>query len=170
MKLSKRQVKGLVDIMKSTVRSEFKQLNIQEGYLYVTDSYSMVRIKLAEDVPNGIVLFKDVDVWYKLATVRDYMTEDFIIEHLDTEGVMPNNLSRVFGDMHEAFSLEKEAYTLDFNLVDRVVRSVSHDKEVNAIGGKSRIYVSNRDDSGIEGIVLGMRSNFTLEYNTKGSY
>lgn len=91
MRLSKKQVKALLEVVSSDVSrpvlchasvSEYKD----ELYLTATDSYKLVALKLSDvitkDDINKVVSRDDLVKWYKLASSRDYFTEETLSDLL----------------------------------------------------------------------------------------
>lgn len=159
MKLSKRQVRGIYDILKQAERKgrlRFVNLWVQDGYTYATDTHTMVRIKTTE-ASDGVVPFEAVEKWYKLASAKDFMTIDFIIDNLDKDVKFTSNLKDVFGDPNKVVT--QESFSVDMKLVNNVVNAVSHDKRVKITLGNLRQYISDLGDTNgdIVGLVLGIK-------------
>ena len=165
MRLQRKQVKALLDIMKASPRLDFKNMIIQDNNVYVTDTYSMVVIELVPnvDIEDGIVPFEDVEVWYKLATAKDRMTVDFIYDKIvrPSDYLVPNDLCKVFG---QAFDTESsKALSLDLKRFNRVANAVAPNGEVNVAIGLYKIYLFNTMEDNIKGLVLSLNNDFTRE-------
>lgn len=93
MKLTKRQVMNIIkELKKMKNRAVLQDMAIQKHdngkyYLTYTNSYMAVYIPLEENekVKPGIIPFEKIDVWYKLATAKDFIDTDWIIDNTEED-------------------------------------------------------------------------------------
>jgi len=94
--LNKKQVKGILDILKSDYnipRPALQTIRIKrDGYMYITDGYVAIRAKLeTEPVPKDdnqeefVITLGNLERWYKLAKPKDELNEITICDLQDTE-------------------------------------------------------------------------------------
>lgn len=94
MKLTKRQVMNILKELKKAKkgRTVLENMAVQKHdngkyHLTYTNSYMVVYIPLEENekVKPGIIPFDKIDVWYKLATAKDFIDTDWIIENTEED-------------------------------------------------------------------------------------
>lgn len=94
--LNKKQVKGILDILKSRdsiTRPALQTLRIKrDGYMYITDGYVAIRAKLeTEPVPSDddqeefVITLENLEHWYKLAKPKDELNEITLCDLHDTK-------------------------------------------------------------------------------------
>ena len=99
MTLTRKQVKSFLEIVSSDeARPLLMNAAVCEHhgkiYLVGTDSYKLAALLLSDDLRDmvgKVVSREDITVWYKLASGKDRMDDDFIREHAqDADGNYPD--------------------------------------------------------------------------------
>ena len=113
MRLTKRQVMNILkELKKMKTRPILKNIAIQKHkngnyHLTYTNGCMAVYIPLEEneDIKSGIVPFEKIEVWYKLASAKDFIDTNWIIENtveedshnkfMDTERFIESEVAEV---------------------------------------------------------------------------
>ena len=153
MKVTKQQLKAMIDLMKMGNRDFLYGLNIQEGHMYVGNEYAIARFETTLD--NGRILLEDVEEAYKRLK---YPTSLIDLEALPVTSAVTPTLPQFFDGLAPA---KKGTMTFDMQLMERISQALSP---------KKWIEMHNTDRYGVyrvlpvqvdyvaEAIVLGIRT------------
>lgn len=163
MKLTKRQVMNILkELKKAKSRPVLKDMAIQKHdngkyHLTYTSGYMAVYIPLEENdkIKSGIIPFDKIEVWYKLATAKDFIDTDWIIENTkeDADNKYPDTERFINTDFAEIERITLNAELL--NNLQSVFGTVGVDLEFT--GQYKPINVTS-SETDIFAILLPMRS------------
>ena len=82
IKLSKRQVKGILDTLKQQrqFRPALSTMRLRNGYLYLTDGYILIRMSIEDTHTDLEIPYNKLERWYKLAGTSDKLDEIMLID------------------------------------------------------------------------------------------
>ena len=93
--LSKKQIRVLLDTMKGG-NERFKVVFVEYGFLYVTNAYYIIRVKVEGLPVEGVIEFNALEVWYKLASARDYLSTEDLIKLIGPKSTNFPSMKNVF--------------------------------------------------------------------------
>lgn len=149
MKLTRRQVKVLIDLAKSS--ETYNYLYVENNHLYVTNVYSAIQVKLQEPLINGKYDIAPLATWYKLASTKDTFDTNDITNRVWDSGI---TFWRLFNEDTTSLSY----INFDYKLFNKVVSVFTHNAiKVSFNGEHEPMTITSELDEGITAIVLPMR-------------
>lgn len=149
MKLTRRQVKVLIDLAKS--RKEYNYLYVENNHLYVTNGHSAIQVKLQDALINGKYDIVPLVTWYKLASTKDTFDTNDITNRVCDSNI---NIGRFFSEDTTSLSY----INFDYKLFNKVVSVFTHNAiKVSFNGEHKPMTITSELDEGITAIVLPMR-------------
>lgn len=157
MKVTKQQLKAMIDLTKMGNRDFLHGLNIQEGHMYVGNEWAIARFETT--LGNGRILLEEVEEAYKRLKYPTSLIdlEELPVTSAVTSAVTPT-LPQFFAGLNPA---KKGTMTFDMQLMERISQALSPKKWIEMHNtDRYGVYkvLPVKADYVAEAIVLGIRT------------
>lgn len=157
--LNKKQVKGILDILKSeynATRPALQTIRIKrDGYMYMTDGYAAIRAKLeTEPVPTDddqeefVITLENLERWYKLAKPKDELNEITICDLQDTynDTLFPD-MAALYKQYLDKPKVKLESAVFDVSKLKTIMAVVGTDyTKIEFYGDESQYIINIKGD------------------------
>lgn len=164
--LNKKQVKGILDILKcedSITRPALQTIRIKrDGYMYMTDGYMAIRAKLeTEPVPSDdsqeelVITLENLERWYKLAKPKDVLNEITICDLQDTEdGTQFPDMAALYKQFLDKPKVKLESVMFDVDKLKTIMAVIGADYTKIEFYGDEKNYVINIKGDEFDAILM----------------
>lgn len=125
MNLSKKQVKGILNILKSkenVYRRGLQVVTIDKKRAFVSDGFSLLAIPLSKEYPDLEVHHEKLTRWYKLASARDTLKEDELIALAEKPELSPMKFEKIIDELKD-FDLTQEI-NFDSKILSNLIQAL----------------------------------------------
>lgn len=164
--LNKKQVKGILDILKSKdsiTRPALQTIRIKrDGYMYMTDGYVAIRAKLdTEPVPSDdnqeefIITLENLERWYKLAKPKDELNEITLCDLEDKENdTQFPDMAKLYNDYLGKPKVKMESVYFDVDRLKTIMTVIGTNYTKTEFYGDEKHYVINIKGDEFDAILM----------------